>query len=84
MNDYEDELLGGTPPELTPEQLQAIAAEQDAVQATLDQLETQEVSAQSEVPQPEATAPAPEAPAQQQDFFSPKLLLNGLSLLKLV
>ena len=67
-----DELLGGTPPELTPEQLQAIAAEQDAVQATLDQLETQDVPAQSGMPQPEATAPAPEAPAQQQDFFSPK------------
>ena len=73
MNDYEDELLGGTPPELTPEQLQAIAAEQEAIQATLDRLQTQEVPAQSGMPQPVATAPAPEAPAQQQqDFFSPQ------------
>ena len=72
MNDYEDELLGGTPPELTPEQLQAIAAEQEATQALMGQLETQEVPAQSGMPQPVATAPAPEAPAQQQDFFSPK------------
>jgi len=71
-----DELLGGTPPELTPEQLQAIAAEQDAVQATLDQLETQDVPAQSGMPQPEATATAPEAPKQKSDFFSPRAFVE--------
>jgi len=72
MNDYEDELLGGTLPELTPEQEAALAAEQEGYQSQIDLLSEPEVPAQSEVPQPVATAPAPEAPAQQQDFFSPK------------
>ena len=72
MNDYEDELLGGTLPELTPEQEAALAAEQEGYQSQIDLLSEPEVSAQSGMLKPEATAPAPEAPAQQQDFFSPQ------------
>lgn len=71
MNDYEEELLGGTPPELTPEQLAALAAEQEAVQATLEQLSPPEVPAQSEVSQPVATAPVEAAPPQQPQQEGP-------------
>ena len=66
MNDYEDELLGGTLPELTPEQQAAILAEQEAVQATLDQLAQEEVPAQSGVSQPGVTTQAVPAPPAQQ------------------
>jgi hypothetical protein len=83
MDDYENELLGGTPPELTPEQLALIEAEQASVQSTLDQLSSQEVPEQSGVLQPMATATGEVAPPpqQQQEIgggfdFSPKGFLE--------
>ena len=64
MNDYEEQLPGGTPPELTPEQLAQLADEQRALEESLS-------SMQPEVEQPEvsetaATAASVEAPQQQQ------------------
>jgi len=65
MNDYEAELLGGTPPDLTPEQLARIAAEQAAVQQTLDLVDQPEVPTQSGMPQPVATVSGQQASPQQ-------------------
>ena len=64
MNDYEDQLLGGTLPELTPEQKAELAQEQAAIDANLEQLQP-EVE-QPEVSQAAATAAPVEAPPQQQ------------------
>ena len=65
MNDYEDQLLGGTLPELTPEQKAELAQEQDAIDANLEQLQP-EVE-QPEVSQAAATAAPVEAPPQQTE-----------------
>ena len=64
MNDYEEQGLDGTPSELTPEQLAALAAEQEEVNAVLGQQEVPAV--QTEAPQPEATAMGGEVPQQPQ------------------
>ena len=65
MNDYEDQLLGGTLPELTPEQKAELAQEQAQIEANLEQLQP-EVE-QPEVSQPAATAAPAEAPPQQTE-----------------
>ena len=70
MNDYEDELLGGTLPELTPEQLEALRAEQESTQAILNQF-APEVPTQSQAPQPGATAPAAADPQMQPELSGP-------------
>ena len=72
MNDYEDQLLGGTLPELTPEQKAELAQEQAAIDANLEQLQP-EVE-QPEVSQAAATAAPAEAPPQQQ---TEEPLING-------
>ena len=70
MNDYEAGLLGGTPPDLTPEQLARIAAEQSAIEQTLGLFNQPEVPTQSGMPQPVATVSgqqaSPQQPQQQQ------------------
>lgn len=71
MNDYDDQLLGGTLPELTPEQKAELAQEQAAIDANLEQLQP-EVE-QPEVPQAAATAAPEEAPPQQTE----EPLING-------
>ena len=71
MNDYEDQLLGGTLPELTPEQKAELAQEQEAIDANLEQLQP-EVE-QPEVSQAAATAAPAEAPPQQTE----EPLING-------
>ena len=63
MNDYEEQLSGGTLPELTPEQQAELANEKRMLQGQLDSM--QEVE-QPEVPQVAATAAPVEAPPQQQ------------------
>lgn len=65
MNDYEDQLLGGTLPELTPEQKAELAQEQEKTQADLEML-SPEVE-QPEMPQAAATAAPVEAPPQQTE-----------------
>ena len=64
MNDYEEQLPGGTPPELTPEQLAQLASEQRVLEESLSSMQP-EVE-QPEVSQPAATAAPVEAPPQQQ------------------
>ena len=71
MNDYEDQLLGGTLPELTPEQKAELAQEQDQIDANLEMLQP-EVE-QPEVSQAAATAAPVEAPPQQTE----EPLING-------
>lgn len=63
MNDYEDQLLGGTLPELTPEQKAELAQEQESIDANLEQLQPE--VGQPEAPQAVATA-APAAASPQQ------------------
>ena len=65
MNDYEDQLLGGTLPELTPEQKAELAQEQEAIDANLEQLQPE--VGQPEVSQAAATAAPAEAPPQQTE-----------------
>ncbi len=65
MNDYEDQLLGGTLPELTPEQKAELAQEQAAIDANLEQLQPE--VGQPEVSQAAATAAPAEAPPQQTE-----------------
>jgi len=64
MNDYEEQLPGGTPPELTPEQLAQLASEQRVLEESLSSMQP-EVE-QPEVSQAAATAAPVEAPPQQQ------------------
>ena len=71
MNDYEDQLLGGTLPELTPEQKAELAQEQAAIDANLEQLQPE--VGQPEVSQAAATAAPAEAPPQQTE----EPLING-------
>jgi len=71
MNDYEDQLLGGTLPELTPEQKAELAQEQEAIDANLEQLQPE--VGQPEVSQAAATAAPAEAPPQQTE----EPLING-------
>ena len=63
MNDYEEQLPGGTLPELTPEQKAELAQEQEAVEANLEQIQAEAV--QPEVAQATATAAPAAAPPQQ-------------------
>lgn len=72
MNDYEDQLLGGTLPELTPEQKAELAQEQATIDANLEQLQPE--VGQPEVSQAAATAAPVEAPPQQQ---TEEPLING-------
>lgn len=72
MNDYEEQLPGGTPPELTPEQLAQLASEQRVLEESLSSMQP-EVE-QPEVSQPAATAAPVEAPQQQQ---TEEPLING-------
>ena len=73
MNDYEEQLSGGTPPELTPQQRAELEAEQERIQTELEL--TQPEVEQPEVSQPAATAAPVEAPPQQQQTEEP--LING-------
>ena len=62
---YEEQLPGGTPPELTPEQLAQLASEQRVLEESLSSMQP-EVE-QPEVSQPAATAAPVEAPPQQTE-----------------
>ncbi len=64
MNDYEEQLSGGTLPELTPEQQAELANEKRMLQGQLDSM--QEVE-QPEVSQPAATVAPVETPPQQTE-----------------
>ena len=72
MNDYEEQLSGGTPPELTPQQRAELEAEQERIQTELEL--TQPEVEQPEVSQAAATAAPVEAPPQQQ---TEEPLING-------
>ena len=63
MNDYDEQLLEGTP-DLTPEQIAALEAEQAMAQSYLEPEQTQEIK-QPQVSQPTATAEGQQAPPEQ-------------------
>lgn len=63
MNDYDEQLLEGTP-DLTPEEIAILEAERLQVQSYLEPEETQEVT-QTQVSQPTATAESLQAPEEQ-------------------
>ena len=65
MNDYEEQLSGGTPPELTLEERAELEAEQERIQSELEL--TQPEVEQPEMPQAAATAAPVEAPPQQTE-----------------
>lgn len=72
MNDYEEQLSGGTPPELSLEERAELEAEQERIQSELEV--TQPEVEQPEMSQPAATAAPVEAPQQQQ---TEEPLING-------
>ena len=62
MNDYDEQLLEGTP-DLTPDEIAALEAEQQILQTYMEPEQTQEAAPQ--VSQPTATAESPMAPSEQ-------------------